>query len=125
MILPSKINICGIDYKIKMVPDHFKADCIHFGEIDYKGCEISIASDMPYEMQVQTLMHEWLHGALFSLGFDEHRTNEQLVQALSTAMFQTFSFKPTGDIHMEYAEWVKKHIEEQLAFKAEKENKDV
>lgn len=89
MSLPSKINICGIPYRVIVCPDHFNSAVVNFGEIDYKAGEIRIA-EAPEDLQLQTLIHEFLHGALFMLGQDEYRSNEQLVQGLAMAIHQTF-----------------------------------
>jgi hypothetical protein len=51
---------------------------------------------MPEAMQQQALCHEWLHGALVMLGFNEESQNEQFVQALSMAINQTFTVKEGG-----------------------------
>ena len=36
-----KVNICGIPHKVVECEDKFNIDC-HFGQIDYKPCEIRI-----------------------------------------------------------------------------------
>jgi hypothetical protein len=89
-MFPTKINICGIPFKIVLCKDNFVSDTIHFGEIDYKKCEIHIDAEMPIPLKEQTLIHEWLHGVLFMIGQDEPRANEQLVQGIAMAIYQTF-----------------------------------
>lgn len=88
--MQDKINICGIPFKIELYEDRFISDAAHFGEIDHKNGVIKIASDMPVEIQDHTLIHEWVHGALYLLGFSEESGNEALVQGLATAINQTF-----------------------------------
>lgn len=39
------VNICGIPHRIVECEDKFNTDC-HFGQIDYKACEIRINKDM-------------------------------------------------------------------------------
>ena len=91
-MIPNSINICGIPHTILLCQDNFSLDS-HFGEIDYIKAEIKINKDMPEVLQMQTLCHEWLHGALVMLGFNEEAQNEQFVQALSCAINQTFILK--------------------------------
>ena len=89
-MIPGTINICGIPHSIKISSDDFNIDAEHFGTINYKKCEIHISSDMPEAMQMQTLIHEWVHGALFAIGYDDLRGDEKLVQNLAMAINQTF-----------------------------------
>ena len=91
-MIPKEINICGVPHTIKLCVDNFTVDS-HFGEIDYIKAEIRINKDMPESLQMQALCHEWLHGALVMLGFNDETQNEQFVQALSVAINQTFTLK--------------------------------
>ena len=93
MKMPNEINICGVPFKIEKYEDRFVSDSAHFGEIDHKAGVIRVAADMPETMQVHTVIHEWLHGALYLLGFGEECANETLVQGLATAIYQTFRLK--------------------------------
>ena len=43
------INICGIPHKVIECEDNFNVDT-HFGQIDYKACEIRINKDMSPEV---------------------------------------------------------------------------
>ena len=72
--------------------DNFNTDC-HFGQIEYSKCEIRINKDMPEEMQMQTLVHEMLHGMLVLIGQNELSQDEQVVQSLSMAINQSFKLK--------------------------------
>ena len=92
-MIPASINICGVPYGVMVCPDVFDTDTQHLGEIEYKRCEIRIAADMPEAMQMQTLIHEWVHGALFAIGYDELRSDEKFVQNLAMAIRQTFQIK--------------------------------
>lgn len=92
-MIPEKINVCGVPHTVLLVDDNFTIDS-HFGEIDYIKAEIKINRKMPEPLQMQTLCHEWLHGALVMLGFNAETQNEQFVQALASAMSQTFLCKP-------------------------------
>ena len=95
--MPNEINICGVPFKIVLCKDNFVSDTIHFGEIDYKKGEIRIDEEMPIPLKEQTLIHEWLHGVLFMIGQDELRANEQLVQGIAMAIYQTFRLKESEE----------------------------
>jgi hypothetical protein len=90
-MIPDKINIVGVPYKVMLLKDNFVTDS-HFGEIDYTEATIKINQDMPEPLQMQALCHEWLHGALVMLGFNDQTQDDQFVQALSAAI--NMSFKP-------------------------------
>lgn len=97
-MIPKVINICGVPHAVKLCKDTFNSDCIHFGEINYKNCEILLADDVAEELQMQTLIHEWLHGVLFMTGFpNDYRGDERLVQSLAMAIYQTFTLKETAN----------------------------
>ena len=91
-MIPNKINIVGVPHKVILCKDNFTIDS-HFGEIDYTKAEIKINQDMPEPMQMQALCHEWLHGALVMLGFNDQTQNEQFVQALSAGINMSFDIK--------------------------------
>lgn len=95
-MIPSIINICGVPHTVMLCKDEFDIDS-HFGQIDYTQALIKINQDMPESLQQQTLCHEWLHGALVMLGFNDLSANEQLVQALSAAINQTFTVKGANE----------------------------
>lgn len=65
----------------------------HFGEIDYTNAAIKINRDMPEALQLQSLIHEWVHGALVMIGQNELTSDEVFVQCLAAAINQTFQFK--------------------------------
>ena len=48
---------------------------------------------MPEALQLQSLIHEWVHGALVMIGQNELTQDEVLVQCLAAAINQTFQFK--------------------------------
>lgn len=78
--------------QMMMWEDNFNVDS-HFGDINYTEAKIRINRDMPEDLQMVTLVHEWLHGALVMIGFNEEAQNEQFVQALSVAINQTFKIR--------------------------------
>ena len=91
-MIPKSINICGVPHSVVLCEDNFTIDS-HFGEIDYIKAQIKLNRAMPEPMQMQALCHEWLHGALVALGFNDETGNEQFVQALASAINQTFTPK--------------------------------
>lgn len=86
-----QVNICGIMHEVKEKKDVF--DGGHFGMIDYKKCEILIADDLSEDAKAETICHEMIHGILMHLGYDEQSRDEQFVQALSNAIYNSFWIK--------------------------------
>ena len=96
-MLPTEISIFGIPHKIEFIEDYgFVSDESHFGEICYTKAIIKINKNMPEDLQMQTLIHEWIHGVLVMLGQNELTENESLVQTLALAISQTFEIKNDG-----------------------------
>lgn len=87
------VNICGIPHTVVKRKDNFGINEYHFGEIDYKTCEIKIADDLTPALEKETLFHEMLHGILFHIGKDELSQDESLISALANAMIQSFDAK--------------------------------
>ena len=87
-----KVNICGIPHKVIECEDKFDVDA-HFGQIDYKACEIRINKDMATEAKKETICHEMIHGILVHLGYSEQSQDETFVQALGNAIYQGFDIK--------------------------------
>ncbi len=87
-----KVNICGVSHEITECEDKFDVDC-HFGQIDYKNCEIRVNKDMKAEAKEETICHEMIHGILIHLGYNEQSQDEQFVQALGNAIYQGFDIK--------------------------------
>lgn len=91
-MIPGVINICGVPHQIIQCKDNFNVDS-HFGEIDHIAATIKINEEMPEPLKMQTLCHEWLHGALILLGYNDESANEQFINALSNAIYQTFQLR--------------------------------
>lgn len=83
------VNICGIPHKVIETEDNFDLD-VHFGQIDYKKCEIRINKSLSCEGKHEALCHEIIHGIFVHLGFNEFSQDEHLVQALGNAIHQSF-----------------------------------
>lgn len=86
------VNICGIPHKVIECEDNFNVDT-HFGQIDYKACEIRINKDMATEAKEETICHEMVHGILVHLGYTEQSQDEIFVQSLGNAIYQGFNIK--------------------------------
>ena len=91
-----KVNICGILYKVIKCKDNFDVDA-HFGQIDYKQATIRINADMSESVQKEALYHEIVHGMLVHIGHGDKSEDEQFVQALGNAIYQTFELKGEGE----------------------------
>lgn len=90
------VNICGIPHKVVECEDRFDVDT-HFGQIDYKTCEIRINKDMTEDSKKETICHEMMHGILIHLGYNEYSHDEQFVQALANAIYQGFEIKTESE----------------------------
>ena len=86
------VNICGIPHKVIEYEDNFNVD-LHFGQIDYKACEIRINRDMNEGAKKEAICHEMIHGILVHLGYNDLTNDEHLVQALGNAIYQSFEIK--------------------------------
>ncbi len=91
-MIPETVNICGIPYRVMECVDSFNID-LHFGQIDYAGAIIKINMMASDEIKMQALFHEMLHGMLVLIGRNSEAEDEQLVQALANAMYQSFRLK--------------------------------
>lgn len=84
-----EINICGIPYKIIERKDHFDTD-LQFAMVDHKKCEIVVNDELTEEGKKESICHEFVHAVLLHLGYNEMHNDEQFVQALGNAIYQTF-----------------------------------
>jgi len=91
-MLPESINIYGIPYKVTFGKNDFEPTS-QFGQIIYTKGEIVINPDMPEELQMQTLIHEWIHGVLTLSGHNKETEDELLVNSLAIAISGTFRLK--------------------------------
>ena len=92
-----KVNICGVPHTVVECEDKFNVDT-HFGQIDYKACEIRINKDMTAASKKETLCHEMIHGIFVHLGYNDYSQDEQLVQALANAIYQGFEIKAESGV---------------------------
>lgn len=91
-VIPETVTLCGIPYRVVLCDDSFDID-LHMGQIKYGKGEIRISNQVTPELQMQTLFHEMLHGMLFLIGRNEEAADENLVQSLANAMYQSFRIK--------------------------------
>lgn len=91
-----KISICGIPHDVIEKEDAFDIDC-HFGMIDYKKCEIKLNANMTDYCKSETLCHEILQGILVHLGYNDLANDEQFVQAVGNAIYQSFAVRKIED----------------------------
>ena len=89
-----KINILGINYYLEE-KDIVSDDLNCCGQIDYQQLKIQIKKDLAEEMKKITLIHEILHGILHSTGNEELNNNEDLINRLSTSIYQIFKSNHT------------------------------
>ena len=91
-MIPASINICGIPYNIVFGKNDYDPHD-QFGQICYTKAEIVINPESPDELQMQTLIHEWVHGALVLSGHNKESEDELLVNSLALAINRTFQIK--------------------------------
>lgn len=91
-----KVKICGLPHEIVELEDSFNTDC-HMRQINYQDLVIKINKDMPEQLKEETLCHEIMHGILTHLGYSDMATNEQFVQAVGNAIYQSFRVKYEGE----------------------------
>ena len=91
-IMKELVTICGVPHKIKYCEDSFNVDT-HFGQIDYLKCEIKVNNALEGAALEETLTHEIMHGIFVHIGRNDLAQNEELVQALSNAVFQSFAIR--------------------------------
>ena len=85
-----KINILGLEYQIKIVSTVDRHQAL-WGKINYETQEIVISSNISSQHQLQTIIHELLHGILTHLGYSNHSDDEQFVTAVSAALYQSLA----------------------------------
>jgi len=96
MLIPKKVRIGGIDYKV-IFKDNPLSDggksC--YGLFDSEGCKIELNSDVgfPHERMCLTFLHEILHGVMFNTG-EEFEDEEKLVRVLSRGLYQVIQDNP-------------------------------
>lgn len=90
---PKSVKVLNLTFQIA------EKDVIEFGstlvgQIDHIKQEISLLKHMKEERKKKVLIHEILHSVLEQLGFQEEHQDEQLINCLSTAIFQLMLDNP-------------------------------
>lgn len=83
-----KINVSGVNYKIKQV-NELDNDPNCLGLCIYHESLILLKSNLSYERKKQILVHELLHAMLYESGYTEH--DEQLVNNLAICLNQVIN----------------------------------
>ena len=87
-----KVNICGVPHEIIECESTFDTD-LHMGQITYGEAKIKINKNLAKPIRVVTLIHEWIHGALVMLGYNDYANDEQFVQAMAAAINGSFDIR--------------------------------
>lgn len=67
----------------------------NMGKSSVADAALCISSTMPYDLQMQTLLHEITHTLLHHMGYADYASNEQLVAAFSQGLFSVFMATPS------------------------------
>lgn len=95
-MLPEKVAILGLDYKVEVVEVVDGQEAL-WGKIDYENLSIRIDASLSDARKQQTLLHEILHGILEELGYRKLNEDENAVQGIAAVLYcvlksQTISF---------------------------------
>ena len=93
MSLPNEIVILGSTYKV--VAEPLEGDDCGITEVHKRL--IRIDSETPYEVQVETLMHELVHAMLGHMGIDyllDPKTEEAVAQGLGMCLTYVLAANP-------------------------------
>ena len=82
-----QVEILGINYEIKEL-DIIDEDPNVLGQIVYQKQEIQIKKPLLKDMKNSTIIHEIVHGILFHSGKQELNEKEDLVESLSSSIYQ-------------------------------------
>lgn len=86
------VRILSTTYEVQEVPCIDRED-YKLGHIDHVDQVIRIDQALRPDRRREVLLHEILHGLLWSLGAPEHG-DERLIQGLSTGLSQVFADNP-------------------------------
>ena len=82
-----KVEILGVNYEIKEL-DIIDENPNVLGQIVYQKQEIQIKKSLLKDMKNSTIIHEIVHGILFHSGKQELNEKEDLVESLSSSIYQ-------------------------------------
>lgn len=81
------VEILGVNYEIKEL-DIIDENPNVLGQIVYQKQEIQIKKSLLKDMKNSTMIHEIVHGILFHSGKQELNEKEDLVESLSSSIYQ-------------------------------------
>lgn len=81
------VEILGVNYEIKEL-DIIDENPNVLGQIVYQKQEIQIKKSLLKDMKNSTIIHEIVHGILFHSGKQELNEKEDLVESLSSSIYQ-------------------------------------
>ena len=82
-----QVEILGVNYEIKEL-DIIDENPNVLGQIVYQKQEIQIRKSLLKDMKNSTIIHEIVHGILFHSGKQELNEKEDLVESLSSSIYQ-------------------------------------
>lgn len=82
-----QVEILGVNYEIKEL-DIVDENPNVLGQIVYQKQEIQIKKSLLKDMKNSTIIHEIVHGILFHSGKQELNEKEDLVESLSSSIYQ-------------------------------------
>ena len=82
-----QVEILGVNYEIKEL-DIVDENPNVLGQIIYQKQEIQIKKSLLKDMKNSTIIHEIVHGILFHSGKQELNEKEDLVESISSSIYQ-------------------------------------
>ena len=82
-----QVEILGVDYEIKEL-EIIDENPNVLGQIVYQKQEIQIKKSLLKDMKNSTIIHEIVHGILFHSGKQELNEKEDLVESISSSIYQ-------------------------------------
>lgn len=82
-----QVEILGVNYEIKEL-DIVDENPNVLGQIVYQKQEIQIKKPLLKDMKNSTIIHEIVHGILFHSGKQELNEKEDLVESISSSIYQ-------------------------------------
>lgn len=82
-----QVEILGVNYEIKEL-DIIDENPNVLGQIIYQKQEIQIKKSLLKDMKNSTIIHEIVHGILFHSGKQELNEKEDLVESISSSIYQ-------------------------------------
>ena len=90
----NKVKIGYKEYEIVKKPEIIDLPNECYGKIDYDKETIEISDKYSQKQQNATFLHELMHGIFEKLNLDELRRNEQIVNQVSSTLYEVFLDNP-------------------------------